>query len=205
MAAVDTKTKILDAAEWYFAEMGFYTTSLRQVTERAGVNVASVNYHFGGKENLMDAVLKRRILPLNEVRLARLDEAMERAGKADREPTVREILDGFMGPTLRTAILPEFRNLSLIMGRVFTDHNGEVMARVAPLIDDLIAGYVKALCGVLPGLTRDEVGLRFRMALGAMHHAILAMRGAGSLTTDLEEEAVMETLIDFASRGMGGA
>ena len=46
----DTKTKILDIAEKLFAEIGIHATSIRQIVKEAGVNVASLHYHFGSKE-----------------------------------------------------------------------------------------------------------------------------------------------------------
>lgn len=211
MAVEDTKVKILDAAEWYFAEMGFHATSLRQITERAGVNVASVNYHFGSKEKLLDAVLKRRIEPLNDIRLAQLEAVMEAAKAAGELPSVRDVVESFMAPTLRAVIQPEFGNLSLIMGRIFTDHNGVMLHRVVPLIEGLLARYVDALCEALPRLSRDEVALRFRMALGAMQHAIHAVRGnmggsvPGPLTTPLPDAKVVDLLIGFITGGMEGA
>ncbi|ASS74465.1 hypothetical protein CIG75_05310 [Tumebacillus algifaecis] len=52
------KTKILDAAKRLFAEKGFEATSVRQICEEAGANVALVSYHFGGKEKLLFAVLE---------------------------------------------------------------------------------------------------------------------------------------------------
>ena len=74
MAKADTKDTILDAAEDLFAEQGFGATSLRQLTARAGVNLAAVNYHFGSKEDLAKAVLRRRIEPINRERRERLDD-----------------------------------------------------------------------------------------------------------------------------------
>ena len=60
MASVNpTKEKILDVAEGLFAEHGFKDTSLRTITGKAGVNLASVNYHFGDKKTLVRAVLNR--------------------------------------------------------------------------------------------------------------------------------------------------
>ncbi|MDP4946529.1 MAG: TetR family transcriptional regulator, partial [Alishewanella sp.] len=44
---VNTQLKILDAAQNLFAEAGFNDTSLRQITTKAEVNLASVNYLFG--------------------------------------------------------------------------------------------------------------------------------------------------------------
>ena len=57
--AKQTKADILDAAELLFSEQGFTQTSMREITTRAEVNLASVNYHFGSKKNLIQAVLKR--------------------------------------------------------------------------------------------------------------------------------------------------
>ena len=54
-----TKEKILDVAEALFADFGFSETSLRMITTKAGVNLASVNYHFGSKKILIQAVLER--------------------------------------------------------------------------------------------------------------------------------------------------
>ena len=76
----DTKTRILDAAESLFMEHGFEATSLRQLTTAAGVNLAAVNYHFGTKEELFQAVLTRRLDPMNQERIDLLDELEREAG-----------------------------------------------------------------------------------------------------------------------------
>ena len=52
----DAKTRILDAAERLFMENGYAATSIRMITGAAGVPVALVNYHFGTKQGLMEAV-----------------------------------------------------------------------------------------------------------------------------------------------------
>src|SRR5258705_12892313 len=73
----NTKDRILGAAEELFAQFGFAGTSLRQVTSRADVNIAAVNYHFGSKENLVNEVFRRRMDEMSEQRLVRLHEAQE--------------------------------------------------------------------------------------------------------------------------------
>ena len=47
-----TRARILDVAEQLFAEHGVGETTIRMITEAAHVNVAAVNYHFGGKDKL---------------------------------------------------------------------------------------------------------------------------------------------------------
>src|SRR5260221_14587037 len=70
--ATVTKDRILDAAEALFMEHGFEATSLRAITAAGDVNLAAVNYHFGTKEELFQAVLTRRLDPMNQDRVALL-------------------------------------------------------------------------------------------------------------------------------------
>ncbi len=53
-----TREKILSAAVDVFVKHGFNNTTIREICQEAGVNVAAVNYHFGGKDNLYVAVCK---------------------------------------------------------------------------------------------------------------------------------------------------
>ena len=67
------KGRILDAAERLFAQHGFYGVSVRDITDAAGVDVALVSYHFGGKRELFTAVFQRRAELLNAERLEMLE------------------------------------------------------------------------------------------------------------------------------------
>ena len=53
-----TRQHLLDAAGEVFAAAGFRAATVREICERAGANIAAVNYHFGDKERLYQAVLK---------------------------------------------------------------------------------------------------------------------------------------------------
>src|ERR671936_54679 len=70
----ETRTRILDAAEELFMQHGFEGTSMRLLTAKAGVNLAAVNYHFGSKDALIEAVFHRRLDPMNVARMAELDK-----------------------------------------------------------------------------------------------------------------------------------
>ena len=92
----DTKTRILDAAELLFMEHGYEATSLRQLTAAAGVNLAAVNYHLGSKEELFQAVLTRRLDPMNQERI-RLLEALERDA-GTKPPSCERVLFAMLAP-----------------------------------------------------------------------------------------------------------
>src|SRR5438874_13218778 len=77
----DTRSRILDVAEELFGEQGLDRVSIRDITRTARVNLAAINYHFGSKEELIAAVFERRVVPVNEARLAALDRVEKSAGK----------------------------------------------------------------------------------------------------------------------------
>src|ERR1700744_3139178 len=105
---VDTKTKILDAAEKLFGTKGFDATSLRDITTEADVNLAAVNYHFQTKDSLIDAVIARRIEPINRRRMEMLDAAGD-------NPTLEQIVEAFVAPVVDQDLPP----LWTMMGRAF--------------------------------------------------------------------------------------
>lgn len=57
-AAQETKRKLLEAAGEVFAELGFERGTIKDITTRAGVSVASVNYHFSDKYELYLEVVR---------------------------------------------------------------------------------------------------------------------------------------------------
>ncbi len=111
-AHFSTKDRILGAAEELFAQFGFTGTSLRQVTSRADVNIAAVNYHFGSKENLVNEVFRRRMDDMSAQRLGALKVALEQH-PGELEPILAAFVaagagDG-TGPPRRWCLRPRGR------------------------------------------------------------------------------------------------
>jgi len=66
MSFSDKQLQILTISEKLFASRGFDGTSIRDIAEEAGVNIAMISYYFGSKEKLMESIFKERT---NQIRL----------------------------------------------------------------------------------------------------------------------------------------
>ena len=93
---IETKDKILDAAERLFGEQGYSETSLRHIIADAGVNLAAIHYHFGSKEDLLLQLIRRRAEPINQARLDALERIEAEAG--DAPVALEKILEAFLAP-----------------------------------------------------------------------------------------------------------
>ncbi len=89
-----TRDRILDEAERLFAEQGFDSVSVRQITTAAEVNLAAVNYHFGNKHNLYLEVFRSRWLPRAAKVRTRLAEMVE-AGNGTPEEVIKAVATSF--------------------------------------------------------------------------------------------------------------
>lgn len=92
-SVLPTDQRLILAAERLFAERGIDAVSLRSVMAEAGANVASVHYHFGSKDALVEALISRRSEQLH-TRRAELLDAVEASGA----PDVRALADAFVRP-----------------------------------------------------------------------------------------------------------
>ena len=75
-----TRILLLNTAERLFGQNGVTATSLREVMKVADVNMAMVHYYFKNKDGLLDAILERRLVPINQARLNLLGQYPLEAG-----------------------------------------------------------------------------------------------------------------------------
>ena len=102
--AAATRNRILDACEQVYALQGVEGLTLRTITERAAVNLASVNYHFGTKEVLTAEMLKRHVMPIHQERMALLDRV---EGHFDRHLRPTHVLGATIMPLLKVLTTPD--------------------------------------------------------------------------------------------------
>lgn len=192
---LDTKQKILDTAERLFGEQGYGATSLRQVIVEAEVNVAAVHYHFGSKEDLLDAVVSRKAVPLTEARHARLDRAEQEAG--EDVPDIERILESFLLPTAELA----HRNplFARFMGRMLTE--GMMPRIVERHFRESAARFVAALKRSAPHLDHAELHWRVHFMIGAMAHTMSAYPLLCPSERSTDYPTRMRRLIRFLAAG----
>lgn len=191
---LDTKSRILDSAEKLFGMNGFDGTSLRDITTAADVNLAAINYHFQSKDSLIDAIVARRIEPVNKKRFEMLDAA-------GLHPTVEQILTAFMAPVMQVkvdALAPLMgrilSNPELFAERVFQKHLAPVSKR-----------FVEALSKALPELPPSELLWRLYFSAGVMTHTMLWGRILPKITNGVcdisDREAVIDRAVRFVTAG----
>jgi len=164
-----TKQRLLEAAEELFANEGFEAVSVREITARAGANVAAVNYHFRSRAGLVNAVIERYVEPINRERLDLLT-ALEKRGEA----TIEEILETFMRPFVTQVSRSELseRMFGKLMGRTFEGGVDRVPPAVMESFREVARRYRKAIGKVLPGLSDADCFWRIHFMFGAMAHSL---------------------------------
>ena len=170
----ETRTRILDAAEELFMQHGFEGTSMRLLTARAGVNLAAVNYHFGSKDALIEAVFRRRLDPMNAARLGALEKAEADAG--DRPLAPEAIIRAFVGESLRMAedARGGGRNFIRLLGRTYTEPAKQIRALIGQMYAPTMERYKAALERALPQMPRDELVWRMHFMFGTLSYTLAA-------------------------------
>lgn len=185
--AVDTRDRILDAAEALFLEHGFEGTSLRMITARAECNLAAVNYHFGSKEALVQEVFRRRLSWLNRERLRVLDRLEAEAAGAPLK--AQRIVEAFFGTALALAADNASGGAAFmrLLGRTYAEPSKFIRGFLAEEYAAVTERFKAALVRALPDVPRDEVIWRLHFMFGAVSYA-LAGTDALRLVTDYDVE-----------------
>ena len=205
--SAETKERILDAAETLFMEHGYEATSLRALTAAAGVNLAAVNYHFGTKEELFQAVLTRRLDPMNQRRLELLTRL--EAESAPKPLPCDRILSALLVPALTLARDPKRggSNFLRLLGRAYADPAPFIRQFLSDQYAEMIARFKAAFGRALPHMPRKELSWRLHFIMGALSYT-LAGTDALKLIAELNplettnDEILLRRLAPFLLAGL---
>lgn len=201
----DVRERLLRAAEVLFAEEGFAGTSVRRLTEKAGANLAAINYYFEGKEGLFLEAVGRHLRPLNQERLRLLEEYEESLG--ERKPAVEPVLRAFLSPAF-DLLYSRGRQGRAILRLLSKSTMGEekvVGQLVTREFQELADRFGLLLSRAVPSVGREELFWRMHYTAGAFlhtlhqHHNIELL--SGGLCNCDDRERVETFLVHFCAGG----
>lgn len=207
MAYSETVDRILDVAEELFATKGFSETSLRMITSQAKVNLAAVNYHFGSKNALIQAVFSRFLDPLTRL----MDEGFKSNGwgDADAQPGLEDIVKLYVTSLL--SVPTRHKNgvtiFMRLMGLAYTQSQGHLRKYLEQEYSQTFGLFKALVKKSTPELSSNERFWRIQFTIGAL---AFTMSSIQPLTEILENSAeaqadpakVVEMLVPFLLAGM---
>ncbi len=202
-----TQARISSAAGQLFAQHGFSRASLRQITKKAGANLAAVNYHFGAKEDLYRQVVLRHVQTINRERVRLLAQAEQLAG--DQPVPLRAVVETFVRPLMRHASDPEIGGPPFLrlVARELIEHQPFLREELSSELDPVLERYARVVSQSLPGVSSAELTLRLQFTTGALLHAgviwheLVQQAQAGHEARDLD--VWIRRLVDFCTAGLG--
>jgi AcrR family transcriptional regulator len=207
MSTEKTKKCILDAAERLFARRGFHNTSLRDITSEAGVNIASVNYHFGTREALIREVVLRRLKPINRERMRLLESMRQDAAQDPGRLSVRAVLQAFLEPSVNFLNSePAASDFVRIMGQGMADPDETIRKLFMEQVRPVFRIMTELLSESLPDVPLSAIHVRLHCFIGAFAHWMRLMGNMSMLSgTDMlpsVPEDIMNGLLSFCQAGM---
>jgi len=199
-----TRNQILASAWKLFSEKGFEDVSVRDVTNEAGVNLASVSYHFGSKDGLIQEVVKKVLNPANQHRVDLLEEVVTNFGGVDKV-TLKQILESYIRPVM----FPEEHGsnpdiLARLAARYLIERDYDVPNSVLVLFGEVFQKYVLIISTKVSHLSQEEILQRLLFCIGAALHfqsfAGLANKIAGKEPIPDREKDFRE-LVQFVLSG----
>ena len=164
------RDRILEVAERLFSEHGMTGVGLRAISTEADVNLASIAYHFGSKDGLLEALFAQRAAPIAEERMRLLALCLE--GK--RKPVLEDILDAFLRPALTLGVEPRFGGPAFVKLRARLGTEPQSLSRkiLSKAFDRSSRNFIEALVKALPDVPRADIEWRFHFMLGAMFYTM---------------------------------
>ncbi|WP_417320216.1 TetR/AcrR family transcriptional regulator [Emcibacter sp.] len=195
--------QILDAAEYLFSKHGFHGVTLKNVAQRVGVHHTLLNYYFGDKEKLFEAVFSRRAVVTSERRMKMLEEYEEATGG---KPTVEGALRAFLDTDLDLYIEggDGWRNYAALSAQVANtpEWGADTMDRH---FDPVVLRLIGLLKKALPDCPEEDIFWGYHFVTGSLM-LTLARTGridklSGGLCKSEDFAAVKERMASFMAAG----
>lgn len=204
----DPRERIISAAREVFIEQGFDLATVREITLRADVNVAAINYYFGSKDELIGEVLSIMMEPYTNARIAALD-ACEAEAHPDR-PALRDVAVALVRPMVQFSRDAEgARPLTRLIQQIRSRPREVTTRFFMRRVDPAIFRFIDAFSHAVPALERRDVFWRYNFAIGSVmqvltdsDHATYRLKQlSGGLCDTDDDEEIIAQLVAFVSGG----
>jgi len=193
----ETVTRLLDAAERLFADLGYDGVGMRMLASEAKVNLNAATYHFGSKENFYVETFMRRFRSTEAARLQSLRDAECKA--AGKPVPVESIIECMLRPPFESGLQhPAFHRLlarNLLMPPPF------IHAAIARQIDPTIEAFAAALKRALPNVPEDLIHLRSLFAMGSLLMFTIHVNEIPAMNSPKLQEPILREIIGYVSAG----
>ena len=171
---------------------------LRGITTAADANLAAVNYHFGSKEALLEAVIVRRLDPLNEIRSGQLEalSAKGRTRPVNCLPAETSCERLSSRPCACVKQGSEAEDFIALIGRILAEPRGIAMTIFLQHMGPLMQRSVQALALSLPALSEQDLFWRMHFTLGSLSHIMRCHERHSMVPENVKVDVPVEDLIE---------
>jgi len=198
-----TREKLLDAAEALFLKKGYGKVNVRELTEAAGVNIASVNYHFKGKRKLYREVLRRKFSDIAKRKIAALKMVIN-----DQEiPDLRKVIEIYVSEFLGNVLT--YKDAECFLQLISREMSHNAIAKdvlIKELITPVHKVFTEAIRRAQPQIPDEKITLCISSINGQVIHFCRArdsIEKIGGRKYDKEFlEYIVEHITDFSLKGI---
>ena len=197
--------RLLDSAEELFCEKGFDGTSIREIAASADCNIASVNYYFGGKQQLYEQVWRRHLIPMRDSRIKSIEKVMSQRGiKPSLEDLLRSFADTFIGSMIDKKTTSR---LSKLMAREYIDKHLPASMFLDEVMMPTVSAMQKALLQTFPELDESKVSFVVFSLIGQLVHLVhvrtMFEEGGDELARQMFDSVdVIDHIVKFSTAGI---
>ena len=201
------KERILHEAEALFAERGFYTVTVREITRSARCNLAAVNYHFGNKQNLYMEVFRCLWKPRAERVLARFESVLAARVEITLAGIVHAVAEAFIKGPLSDE--ERLRHSQLMIREMASPTEAFEM-----IVADVIGPFQRKLVELIHPFMSPDIGpeallLHIQSIISMVIHFNFArnpvMRITGRQYDDQFKDELVRHIVQFSLTGLRGA
>ncbi len=196
---MSAKSLILESAKQQFAEKGFDGVSLRELSRIAGVNSASVHYHFNGKEDIYKTLISDYLSQLNELRQQKLQQI---DFNSSRSTIIEKIIKGYISGHIALCRNTRDHYYVKLLARMVLEENPAIAEFYLDELKDVRAAYFLAIQESCPALSEQIIQRAFSTMVTLMIflpfdnvHRHIATQGQ----SPANEEAMIDHIVSVTS------